>query len=37
MGVIEQQLQQNGPYQLGSDFSLIDIILCFWVEYLRSL
>ena len=33
MAVIERQLQQNGPYQLGSRFSLIDIILGFWAEY----
>jgi glutathione S-transferase len=36
MAVIEQHLQQNGPYQLGSRFSLIDIILGFWAEYLNS-
>ena len=29
------QMEQNGPYQLGSRFSLIDIILCFWAEYVN--
>jgi glutathione S-transferase len=35
IGIIDQQLQQEGPYQLGPRFSLVDIILCFWAEYLN--
>lgn len=34
MGVIETKLQQHGPYQLGQRFSLVDIILGFWAEYI---
>ena len=34
--VIEQQLQNNGPYMLGDKFSLLDIILAYWVEYLNT-
>lgn len=35
MRVIDLKLQQNGPFQLGSRFSLVDIILCYWAEYLN--
>lgn len=34
MGIIDRQLQQHGPYQLGNRFSLVDIILSFWAEYI---
>lgn len=32
MGIIDRQLQRQGPYQLGKRFSLVDIILSFWAE-----
>jgi len=33
--VIEQRLQMKGPFHLGERFSLLDIILSFWVEYIH--
>jgi len=35
LGMIEKRLQANGPYHLGERFSLVDIILSFWLEYLN--
>ena len=35
IGIIDRKLQKKGPYQLGSRFSLVDIILCFWAEYIN--
>ncbi len=36
IAVIERKLQQHGPYKLGSRYSMIDIILYFWGEYLNT-
>ena len=35
MQLIERDLEHRGPYQLGPRFSLLDIILSFWVEYVN--
>jgi glutathione S-transferase len=38
LGTMNERLSRNGPYLLGSRFSLADFYLCFWIAYLdRSL
>ena len=32
--VIDRKLQEDGPYYLGERFSLIDIIVCYWTDYI---
>ncbi|MCP4387687.1 MAG: hypothetical protein GY802_05295 [Gammaproteobacteria bacterium] len=36
MGIIDRLLQEKGPYQLGQRFSLVDIILSYWAEYINQ-
>jgi glutathione S-transferase len=32
--IIDRQMQRNGPDYLGQRFSLIDVISCYWAEYI---
>jgi glutathione S-transferase len=34
LGLVEERLGRQGPYLLGTRFSLADVYLCFWIAYL---